>query len=591
MTKPTDIVAIRTAREVLLIGPRASLATLPERDRLGEADVRRRLLDAMSDVGDPDRLRRALGRWGLDTQRTNRTRDVQLLDRVARLVGTGALSACATPEIATAVSPTARPLVLKGPAAAAVQAACATGARAEQRSSRDRASPVIRAARGAGPLPPPLAAAATVLPAGFAAKPIEAEAPRVAVQAMALEDRFALVLARATESDRLAPEVREELRALIAPETIATTVLVLVAWAASHATPFGYVFDAGMVGLGLFFAGQSALEAAETFAQFMTLTVKARTEEDLDQAADLLAVAIAVLSVRLFAKLISRGASGINSGGKAKRVRAKVDRPTNPAPRTPVGEREASRPTGAIAQERGAQGGRSALPHPPPTPAGKPPATPERRAELNRKFGRTGDLNRDINTRGDLEKIYRRAPDAKREIDELADRVAGEFGGTVAKAPLKGKQRALQKIAQDYDGDASRITDIARNTIVVPADKVSDVTERLRQSGAKVKIVAAEADDLGYSGANSKLKTGSGITGEIQVNSPEMIFAKEKPADARRILGDQTYDAIADKVGVEGGRGHALYERARVLPVGSPELGPIQADSKAYYDHIRRTGR
>ena len=92
---------------------------------------------------------------------------------------------------------------------------------------------------------------------------------------------------------------------------------------------------------------------------------------------------------------------------------------------------------------------------------------------------------------------------------------------------------------------------------------------------------------MGYSGVNGTMKTSSGLTGEIQVNSPEMIFAKESPANARAILGEETYNNIAGRAGVEGGRGHALYEQHRSLPVNDPLREGIAQESMSYYDHIR----
>ncbi|WP_140418455.1 hypothetical protein [Sphingomonas mucosissima] len=83
------------------------------------------------------------------------------------------------------------------------------------------------------------------------------------------------------------------------------------------------------------------------------------------------------------------------------------------------------------------------------------------------------------------------------------------------------------------------------------------------------------------------MKTGSGLTGKIQVNSPEMIYAKESPASARAILGDEAYNDIANRVGVPGGRGHALYEDYRSLPKSDPAREQIARESMEYYDHVR----
>jgi hypothetical protein len=187
---------------------------------------------------------------------------------------------------------------------------------------------------------------------------------------------------------------------------------------------------------------------------------------------------------------------------------------------------------------------------------------------------------------GDFAEVYAKAPAAKAEIDALADDIAARHGGRVAKAPIKSEQRAMEKIVNDYGGDASKIKDLARNTIIVPADKIDDVVRDLEQSGAKVKRILAEADPYGYSGVNSNLPTKSGLLAEIQVNSPEMIYAKEPEALARVILGNDTFDKIAAKTGVEGGLGHAFYEQGRSL-LESPQLDEIRTQSRTYYESIR----
>lgn len=99
------------------------------------------------------------------------------------------------------------------------------------------------------------------------------------------------------------------------------------------------------------------------------------------------------------------------------------------------------------------------------------------------------------------------------------------------------------------------------------------------QRRCNIKEITPSKESLGYSGVNGTMKTQSGITGEIQVNSPEMIYAKESPANARAILGDETYDAIANRVGVPGGRGHALYEHYRSLPENHPSGKALEQES------------
>lgn len=188
-----------------------------------------------------------------------------------------------------------------------------------------------------------------------------------------------------------------------------------------------------------------------------------------------------------------------------------------------------------------------------------------------------------------LAAVYAKAPAAKAEIDALSDGIAKQLGGRVAKAPLKGQERALEKVIKDYGGDASQIKDIARNTIIVGEKQYGQAVAILRDQGAKVKTITSAADPLGYSGTNVVIRTKAGIPAEIQVNTPGMIYAKESPANAVKILGEAKYAELRMKAGVEGGRGHALYEKYRKLAPGDPRAAEIAAESRAYYDYIRKT--
>lgn len=186
-----------------------------------------------------------------------------------------------------------------------------------------------------------------------------------------------------------------------------------------------------------------------------------------------------------------------------------------------------------------------------------------------------------------FEAVYAKAPAAKAEIDTLADGIAAKYNGSVAKAPIKSAQRALEKINNDYGGDATKIKDLARNTIIVDDDKILSVTQELRDLGANVKVLDGSVNPMGYSGVNSSLMTRAGIVGEIQVNSPAMIYAKEPEALARVLLGNDTYDNIATASGLPGGLGHAYYEQWRVLDADTPAAQAIAEQSKNYYNTMR----
>jgi hypothetical protein len=153
-------------------------------------------------------------------------------------------------------------------------------------------------------------------------------------------------------------------------------------------------------------------------------------------------------------------------------------------------------------------------------------------------------------------------------------------------------ERAQQKIDSDYEGDPSRIKDIVRNTIVVPEDQIPVVTSKLQDAGAAVKVIDADSNPMGYSGVNTTLKTSNGLTGEIQVNSPEMIYAKGPPEVAQSILGEDGFNTMQQKTGLPSGVGHDIYEQWRTLPDQNSADGQALAQqSRDYYNAIRAGGK
>lgn len=199
-----------------------------------------------------------------------------------------------------------------------------------------------------------------------------------------------------------------------------------------------------------------------------------------------------------------------------------------------------------------------------------------------------------------LNGMYKKAAVAKQELDVAAGNIAGQFDGTVAKAPLKGRARVLEKALDAAKArgakvaapeDLAGIKDIARNTIIVGDKDVEPALAALLAAHPEIKkfkVVKADQDPCGYSGVNVTMPTKSGMNAETQINSPQMIYAKEKPEDAKRILGEQKYNELANKPGMPpGGQGHKLYEEYRVLSPKSPEAGAKAAESREYYAAVR----
>ena len=92
---------------------------------------------------------------------------------------------------------------------------------------------------------------------------------------------------------------------------------------------------------------------------------------------------------------------------------------------------------------------------------------------------------------------------------------------------------------------------------------------------------------FGYTGTIINIRTSNGIIGEIQVNTPKMIYAKEKPEIAKAILGETVWDEIHRTSGLPGGLGHEIYEKFRVLEKGDKERAILIRKSEEYYAHFQ----
>lgn len=162
--------------------------------------------------------------------------------------------------------------------------------------------------------------------------------------------------------------------------------------------------------------------------------------------------------------------------------------------------------------------------------------------------------------------LYRQAPAAKQQIDELAGRLANKYRGTVIQAPLKSRGRAWEKVLNNFGGDTSRINDIARNTLVVKKRNVGNVIKELEVEGAAIKVISPLPGGGGYKGVHATIHTRSGLSAEIQIHTPNMIVANLPEDVARGALSAQTYSDInnfATRSGYSSGKGHSLFEVVR----------------------------
>ena len=113
--------------------------------------------------------------------------------------------------------------------------------------------------------------------------------------------------------------VAAQVEALMTPEALATMAIVTTAWGVSHFFGVGEIADAVMLVVGAAFLGKSAVDVAEDLMGFVTNALGAKTESDLDKAAQHFASATIKGGITVVtAILLKRGAQSTQARLDAK---------------------------------------------------------------------------------------------------------------------------------------------------------------------------------------------------------------------------------------------------------------------------------
>jgi hypothetical protein len=155
---------------------------------------------------------------------------------------------------------------------------------------------------------------------------------------------------------------------------------------------------------------------------------------------------------------------------------------------------------------------------------------------------------------------------------------AHKKGGMVLLAPLKGEKRFHEKVNGKYGGDASKMKDVSRASIVVPhPDDIPHITHALRALGmtyaAQPTDRFADPTPAGYGDVQLAPVDPDGHIGELQIHTLDMMRAKEAG------LPKDEHDAGAGAYPA----GHKLYERLRTLDESDRDFTP---EEKAEREHI-----
>ncbi|GJD45625.1 hypothetical protein AFCDBAGC_3499 [Methylobacterium cerastii] len=298
-----DLFTLRTLPETVLIGPRAAFGR-GHRHALQSDDALHRCLSCLChDPGAMQRLRRAFERWGGGTGFTHAS-DGALFERVIADTRRGRLAAWVVPN--GEIRDLRQPDVERSTTWISQGTPLSPGEAPGFRATRDQGA--ARIAAHTVRMPP--------RPVDVGPRPGTSPV-RLDVAGMTIEVRLTEILRRAIRSDRLTAEMAAQLQAMIAPAEIAKTVAVLAVWAGSHAVGIGFFVDL-LLGSSLFFLGWGVLEAPRKLKKFVEIAAAAKTEAELDLAADFLAAVIVTVGIRVIQAAIRRGSVRLTSGRQGR---------------------------------------------------------------------------------------------------------------------------------------------------------------------------------------------------------------------------------------------------------------------------------
>lgn len=192
-----------------------------------------------------------------------------------------------------------------------------------------------------------------------------------------------------------------------------------------------------------------------------------------------------------------------------------------------------------------------------------------------------------INTDNSAKELVNRASLVGNEVQSLAESIAKKHKGFVTPINYKSISSITRKVTTEsitpYD-----IKDAVRTTIIVPKSQIDQVLNELSESDSFVRLKRQKPESfMGYSGNIVNIQASNGLIAEIQVNTDRMIYAKEKPEDAKRILGEKRWKEIQKQTGMKGGLGHKYYEEWRVLDKADKKAQKIAEKSIEYYSHFQ----
>lgn len=197
------------------------------------------------------------------------------------------------------------------------------------------------------------------------------------------------------------------------------------------------------------------------------------------------------------------------------------------------------------------------------------------------------EIFQNISTEKSVSEVMQRASDVGNEVQSLAYRIASRYSGYVTPVNYKSKSSITRKVNTEHVTPYD-IKDAVRTTIIAPKSEIESILKELNNLPSFIRLKRQKPESfMGYSGNIVNIRTSNGLTAEIQVNTDLMIYAKELPEEAKRILGENRWNEIHKETGLEGGLGHKYYEEWRVMDKSNPKAIEIAKKSAEYYSHFQ----
>jgi hypothetical protein len=167
----------------------------------------------------------------------------------------------------------------------------------------------------------------------------------------------------------------------------------------------------------------------------------------------------------------------------------------------------------------------------------------------------------------DLDTLYQDAKVAQEELSDATRSIAQNIGGEPLIPPgLKGRERTQEKIQADYEGDPSRITDLARSSII--CENPQQVYQALGQLESQFKTVRIKDRFKnpmnGYRDILVNLEMSNGHIVEVQLH-------------------------LRSVMEVKNGAGHKLYEESRKIDAQAKiENRPLTSQERAKRQQLKQ---